>query len=163
MPSMSDAASCIQALASVCLVILTGLTLRVLRQYTTLTNTIADTGIKQAKIAAEQVENSRMPFVVLIAKPAEINRHGGGWAIENQGSGPALNIRHSDPRGNEGMFQTLRTFAVGDFQILNNYDVDVMRNHEFVIEYESISGIRYTTRVDWSDGPAWGHMLISYQ
>jgi len=132
----------IQALAAVGLVILTGLTLIVLWGYAKDTRTIARTG-------TAHIEMIDRPFVALLAKPAELNRHGGGWAIENQGNGTAMNIRHSHPQGEEGWVATLRPLAVGDFKFLMNFNLDVMRNRVFTIEYESLSGKKYKTTVDW--------------
>jgi hypothetical protein len=127
------------------LVVLTALTLIVLYGYAKDTKRIAKTGI-------EQLEKLQMPFVSLLAKPAEPNRHGGGWAIENQGTGPAINIRHSRPQGQDGWEPTVRTFAVGDFRIMENFDFNAVRNREFIIEYESLSGKKYRTVVDWPAG-----------
>jgi hypothetical protein len=134
----------IQALAAVGLVILTLLTLRVLRGYAEDTAKIASTGIAQ-------IEKMDMPFVALLQKPAE-QRHQGGWAIENRGSGTAINIRHSEPHGNDGWVQSFnRPLSVGDFSFLA-INIDVMRNRVFVIEYESLSGKKYRTTVDWPEG-----------
>lgn len=80
----------IEALAAVAIVVLTLLTLLVLRDYAADTKTIA-------KVSLSQAEDMQKPFLVLLSKPQELNRHGGGWALENQGFGPAINIRHSDP------------------------------------------------------------------
>jgi len=84
-------------------VVLTGVTLIVLCVYVYDTRRIAQASVAQA-------ENSQKPFLVLLPKPAEFERHGGGWALENQGFGPAMNIRHSDIGGGgslERMFERL--------------------------------------------------------
>lgn len=44
-----------------------------------------------------------------------------------------------------------RPLAVGDFSFLA-FNIDVMRNRVFIIEYESLSGKKYKTTVDWPDG-----------
>jgi hypothetical protein len=102
----------IQAIAAIGLVFLTGWTLKVLRQYA------RDTG-RIARIGNLQMEKMDMPFLALLVKPAEHERHGGGWAIENHGKGTAINIRHSEPQGNDGWVQTVSPLAVGDFRLLN--------------------------------------------
>jgi hypothetical protein len=134
----------IEALAAVAIVILTLLTLLVLRDYAADTKTIA-------KVSLSQAEDMQKPFLVLLSKPQELNRHGGGWALENQGFGPAINIRHSDPGGNEQFRENVRALGKGDFFIMEGFNIDVMRNHVFTAEYDSLSGKRYRTRVEWRD------------
>ena len=79
----ADLPSWIQALAALSLVILTFLTLIVLRKYA------ADTK-KIANISASQTESSQMPFLAVVMRPETYNSSG-GWGIENQGFGPAIN------------------------------------------------------------------------
>ena len=123
----------IEALAAVVIVVLTLLTLLVLRDYAADTKTIA-------KVSLSQAENMQRPFVVLLSKPPELNRHGGGWALENQGFGPAINIRHSDPGGEEVFRENVRALGRGDFLIMEGFNIDVMPNHVFTAEYDSLSG-----------------------
>jgi hypothetical protein len=80
----------IQALDAICLVILTLLTLIILRGYAADTKTIADTSVSQT-------ENSQMPFLAVAMREGDGNAQG-GWTVENQGFGPALNIGFSDYR-----------------------------------------------------------------
>jgi hypothetical protein len=89
---------------------------------------------------------------VLLPKPAEFERHGGGWALENQGFGPAMNIRNSDIGGGGQFRENVRALAKTDFIILEGFNIDVMRNHVFTAEYESLGGRRYRTVVQWRDG-----------
>jgi hypothetical protein len=134
----------IQSLAAVGLVILTAWTLKILRGYAQDTATIAKTG-------TAQIEKMDMPFVTLLQKPAG-EGHRGGWVIGNVGNGTAINIQHSHPQGEEGMVRSFnRPLAVGDFSFLA-INVDVMRNRVFVIEYQSLSGKKYKTTVDWPEG-----------
>ena len=71
------------------MVILSGATLVILYGYARDTKTIAEKSV-------EQVENAQMPFLALVSKEADVRPHfTGGWVLENQGSGAALNIRHS--------------------------------------------------------------------
>jgi hypothetical protein len=61
-------------------VVLTGVTLIVLCVYVYDTRRIAQASVAQA-------ENSQKPFLVLLPKPAEFERHGGGWALDIYWSG----------------------------------------------------------------------------
>jgi hypothetical protein len=136
----------VQALAAVALVVLTGATLLVLRGYARDTKTIADKSV-------EQIENAQRPFIALVSKAADVRPHfTGGWVIENQGSGAALNIRHSEPQGNDGWVENVTPLAKGDFHPLSTFNSTVMQHRVFTIEYESLSGTQYTTNVDWPDG-----------
>lgn len=63
------------------------LTLVVLAKYAFDTNQIA-------KASVLQIENSQMPFLTVAMRETVQDRQG-GWVIENQGFGPALNIRYS--------------------------------------------------------------------
>ncbi len=126
-------------------VVLTGVTLIVLCVYVYDTRRIAQASVAQA-------ENSQKAFLVLLPKPAEFERHGGGWALENQGFGPAMNIRHSDIGGGGQFRENVRALAKTDFIILEGFNIDVMRNHVFTAEYESLGGRRYRTVVQWRDG-----------
>src|ERR1700723_1098395 len=84
------------------------LTLIVLKGYAADTKTIA-------MASASQTENAQKPFVALVTKNAVPARHFvGGWAIENQGFGSALDIRHSEPQGNEAWVYTT-PLSKGDF------------------------------------------------
>jgi hypothetical protein len=135
----------IEALAAVAIVILTYLTLIVLKEYAADTKTIA-------KASVLQTENAQKPFLALVFKPENIAQHfPGGWALENQGFGTALNIRHSEPRGNAGWVY-VTPLAKDIFHVLNTFDIDVMRNQVFTAEYESLSGVKYRTVVAWQDG-----------
>ena|ERR1700722_19661289 len=135
----------IQTLAAVAIVGLTLATLLVLKDYAADTKTIA-------KASLAQVENAQRPFLVLLPKPQELLQHGGGWAIENQGFGPAINLRHSDTGGGGEFRENVRALGRGDFIILVGFDINVMRNHDFTAEYESLSGKRYRTVVTWPNG-----------
>jgi len=131
--------------AAVALAFLTYRTLIVLREYAADTKTIA-------KASAWQTENAQKPFLVLLPKPQELGRHGGGWALENQGFGPAINIRHSDVGGADAFRENVRALAAGDFLIFHQFAYDVMIQRVFTAEYESLSGAKYRTVVVWQDG-----------
>jgi hypothetical protein len=135
----------IQTLSAVAIVGLTLATLLVLRDYAADTKTIA-------KASLAQIENAQKPFLVLLSKPQELGRHGGGWAVENQGFGPAINIRHSDPGGGGEFRESVRALARGAYIILEGFNSHVMKTQGFTAEYESLSGKRYRTVVVWQDG-----------
>src|SRR5438128_6468073 len=82
----ADLPSWIQALAAACLVILTLLTLIVLRRYAADTKKIAD-------VSASQTESSQMPFLAVVMRADTFDSRG-GWGIENQGFGPAINVSY---------------------------------------------------------------------
>jgi hypothetical protein len=88
---------------------------------------------------------------VLLNKPQEVGKHGGGWALENQGFGPAINIRHSDAGGSGQSRENVRALVRGDFFFLETFNLDVMQNHVFTAEYESLSCTKYRTVVAWQD------------
>jgi hypothetical protein len=137
----------IQALAAAALVGLTWRTLLVLREYAKDTKTIANKSI-------EQIEIAQKPFLALVLKPENIvARFPGGWVIENQGFGAALNIRHSQLQDADG-WVNITPIAKSDFHVLTAFDENGMRarNRVFTIEYESLSGIKYATVVDWQHG-----------
>jgi hypothetical protein len=142
--------NCIQAIAAVTMVILSGATLVILYGYARDTKTIAEKSV-------EQVENAQMPFLALVSKEADVRPHiTGGWVLENQGSGAALNIRHSEPQGNDGWVENVPPLAVGEFRPLRGgLNVTVMRQRVFTIESSpssmGLSAVR-STQQPWT-GP----------
>jgi hypothetical protein len=82
----------IQALAAVFLVGLTGWTLKVLRGYAEDTNSLARDTASLARDSASQLDSAQMPFLAVASKPPEPGGRTGGFVIENQGLGPALNV-----------------------------------------------------------------------
>lgn len=100
-----------------------------------------------AKASLLQIENAQKPVLVLLQKPQVVGQHAGGWALENQGSGAAINVRHSDIGGGGQFRENVRALAKSDFLIFESFNIDVMRNHVFTAEYESLGGRRYRTVV----------------
>jgi hypothetical protein len=135
----------VQALSALAVAVLTLLTLIVLKRYAADTKTIANASVLQT-------ENAQKPFLVLLLKPQVVGQHGGGWALENQGFGPAMNIRHSDAGGSGHFKENARALARDDYFFLEAFNIDVMRNQVFTAEYESLSGAKYRTVVAWQDG-----------
>jgi hypothetical protein len=127
----------IQAFAAVGIVILTFLTLIVLRGYA------ADTK-KIAQASVTQTENSQMPFLVIALQPGSPSQSQ-GWGIENQGFGPAINItfivgntRWSKP-----------PLAKGGKHYVHNEVSQAVGGEGIEIQYESLSGMRYRTTITW--------------
>jgi hypothetical protein len=104
--------------------------------------------------ALNQTENTQRPFLALTLKEPEVGDHHlpRGWGLENQGYGPAMNIRHSEPAGNDGWVENVNPIKGGDFALVRNFDPGVMQHHAFTVEYESLSGTKYQTIVQWREG-----------
>lgn len=139
---MINWASWIQAISAVCVVALTAATLWVLWGYAADTKVIA-------RVSASQTENSQMPFLAVIMKESA-----GGWNIQNQGFGPAINIRYTgDSQGNERVLRSTPPLGAGEWRELHNQISAVFaRWHEFELEYQSLSGRNYGTKVSMQDG-----------
>ena len=114
--------SWIQAISAACIVALTFLTLIVLRKYAADTRTIADA-------SASQIENSQMPFLAVVMRP-ETHDSTGGWGIENQGFGPAIDVSYS-------------SIVAAHADIADAFAL----KQRLVIRYESLSGAKYCTTV----------------
>ena len=148
-----DWLSSIQALAAVAIVFFTGWTLKVLREYARDTKKIAETGLKQIEHAQEQIEQSQMPFLTVAWRERE-GAMSGGWEIQNQGFGPAMNIRFFPYFTENGeVWRYITNMAKGaartDFH--NHMDKCLKsreKNRTFTIEYSSLSGMCYRTTVD---------------
>ena len=148
-----DWPSRIQALGAVAIVFFTGWTLRVLREYARDTKKIAETGIRQTEHSQEQIEQSQMPFLTVAWRERE-GTTPGGWEIQNQGFGPAMNIRFFPCFTETGeVWRYITNMAKGaartDFH--NHMDKCLKsreQNRTFTIEYSSLSGMSYRTAVD---------------
>lgn len=138
---MSAVTNWIQAIATAAMVVLTFLTLMVLIRYA------ADTK-KIAEGSASQTENSQMPCLVVVM----LHEDGGrGWAIENQGFGPALNIRFTGfDGGNQPAMKTIPPLAAKAHRFAHNDIAEVFQRwpQEFRINYESLSGTKYFTTLN---------------
>lgn len=135
---LPDLPSWIQALVAVGALILAAWSLKVLRDYAADTKKIADASVSQT-------ENSQKPFLAVIMR--ETNP--GGWAIENQGFGPAVNVRYSGHiRGNPAIARAIEPVPQGRIVALHQDIADAFAsNQAFVIEYESLSGRHYRSTV----------------
>jgi hypothetical protein len=136
---MIDWPSWIQAISALGIVILTGATLLVLKDYAADTKTIA-------KVSTSQTESSQMPFLVVV--------HHEGFCIQNQGFGPAINILYSgDDGGNVTVKKSIPPLGIGEARAMH-YEIDRVldRWRVFEIEYQSLSGGNYGTRVSMEDG-----------
>src|SRR5690242_609644 len=113
---ISAATNWIQAVAAVALVLLTLLTLLVLIRYAADTKRIAEASVSQT-------ENSQMPCLV-VTRLYEPSHRTIGWGIQNQGTGPALNIRFTGFNGgNEPAMKPTPPLAAGEERLLQN-DID---------------------------------------
>lgn len=136
----ADLPSWIQALAALSLVILTFLTLIVLRKYA------ADTK-KIANVSASQTESSQMPFLAVVMRPETYNSSG-GWGIENQGFGPAINVSYSSSDQADAAFMQVEPIAKGGILAAHADIADAFSlRQRLVIRYESLSGAKYRTTV----------------
>ena len=101
---LTTGADWLQALAAVGIVILTLLTLHVLREYASDTKRIAQASVKQT-------ENSQLPFLAVFFQPnTAVDQE--GWTVANQGSGPAINISWGTVQGGRLIYR-IPSFAAG--------------------------------------------------
>jgi len=132
--------SWIQAISAACIVALTFLTLIVLRKYAADTRTIADA-------SASQTENSQMPFLAVVMRP-ETHDSTGGWGIENQGFGPAIDVSYSSSDQPDAAFTRVEPIAKGSIVAAHADIADAFAlKQRLVIRYESLSGAKYCTTV----------------
>jgi hypothetical protein len=130
--------SWIEAVAALSLVALTYLTLVVLKDYAADTKTIA-------KASASQLENVQMPFLVVVPKLQ------GGWVIENQGFGPAINATWAYTQAGK-VIRPIPALAVGATHNVQNEFPQLVGNPLGVsIDYESLSGLKYQTLITWGN------------
>jgi hypothetical protein len=128
----------IEALAALGLVGLTYLTLVVLRDYAADTKTIA-------KASASQLENAQKPFLVVVPTLQ------GGWVIENQGFGPAINATWAYTQAGK-VIRQIPALAVGATHNVQNEFPQLVGNPLGVsIDYESLSGLKYQTLITWGN------------
>lgn len=133
----------IQALASVGIVVLTVLTLIVLRRYAADTKTIA-------KVSASQTENATMPILVVVKRTnITPNYREDIWSIKNQGFGPAINIRftgHAEG-ANETSIKLTFPLGAGEERVIREIEEVLNKWLKFEMWYESLSGLEYGTKV----------------
>jgi hypothetical protein len=133
----------IQAFAAISIVGLTLVTLIVLKDYATDTKRIA-------RASVSQLENAQMPFLALIMRES-LPDNPGGWGIQNQGFGPAMNVSFGSGRSDAAV-RHLGSMPTGETQPVH-YDIEDAfgLTQQVVIEYESLSGMKYRTIVAKSD------------
>jgi hypothetical protein len=129
----------VQAGAESALTVLTLLTLIVLKGYADDTKIIA-------KESVAQTENAQRPFLTLVLCEGRVGIVN-GWNIQNQGFGPALNIRYTLPDGQAQITRSITALAVGGVQSYN-VDIDNALQQGVTIDYDSLSGLRYRTVVN---------------
>jgi|SRR5439155_3598654 len=135
----------IQAVAATGIAVLTLLTLIVLKRYASDTKTIASASVSQ-------LENSQMPFLAIVMRPSTRESEG-GWGIQNQGFGPAVNVRYSGHSREASHTQSIEPLAKGAIEAVHADIADAFNlKRPVVIEYESLSGLKYRTIVTMVDG-----------
>ncbi len=128
-------ASLIGPAVSVLTLVLAGWTLAILRKYAADTKTIA-----RASVA--QLEKSQMPFLDVIM--VDLPPHS-GWQIQNQGFGPALNVRCSFVEG-----RNIPSLAPGAAHLVQReFPSLISSKTASEIQYESLSGSVYHTFITW--------------
>jgi hypothetical protein len=134
----------IQAIAAMGIVALTLLTLIVLKKYASDTKTIANASISQ-------LENSQMPFLAIVMRRST-RESDGGWGIQNQGFGPAVNVSYSGHGREASHTQSVEPLAKGATEAVHADIADAFSlKRPVVIEYESLSGLKYRTIVTMVD------------
>jgi hypothetical protein len=133
----------IEALAALGIVVLTYRTLVVLKDYA------ADTK-KIAKASVSQLDNTQMLFLVVVQKPRTADFQG-GWVLENQGFGSAINVTWTYTQHGRVVrpFLPLAPRAIHDVQ--NEYAQIFGNPLGLSIDYESLSGLKYQTLITWGN------------
>jgi hypothetical protein len=134
----------VQAIADFVLALVTSITLWVVIKYAGDTKTIAEN-------SSVQIENAQMPFVaiVMLTDPERTSN----WAIKNQGRGTALNIHYTRYLPDKlAISQWMTPLAPGELYPLPKENDQQMPERGFTVEYESLSGMRYRTTVEWESG-----------
>jgi hypothetical protein len=133
----------IEALAALGIVALTYLTLVVLKDYAADTKLIA-------RASGSQLEASQMPFLVVVEKP-RTPEYEGGWVIENQGFGPAINATWTYTQAGK-VILPIPSLAPRAFRGVQNRYPQLIGNPQGVsIDYESLSGLKYQTLITWGN------------
>ena len=143
MQNIANLANWIQAGAAVCIVVFTAWTLRVLRDYANDTNRIAND-------SASQTDRAQMPFLTITREDGD-----GGWVVENQGFGPALNAAYTFSKDGKRLQRCLPSLGPGGcskVHVHNDFGTTIGEKQSFDIEYESLSGKRYGTVVKMLEG-----------
>ncbi len=137
--------SAIQAVAAVFIVGLTGLTLIVLKQYADDTKTIA-------RVSVSQLESLHLPFLA-VRQEENVPHQIGGWVLENQGSGPAINISYRYHHNGQEIVRQLQSLGPRTPRsVQNDFANAVGSQAGFNIRYESLSGSEYCTLIEWENG-----------
>jgi hypothetical protein len=133
----------IQAFAAVAIVILSGWTLIVLREYAADTRKIAQSSLKQT-------ENSQLPFLAVFFQPnTAVDQE--GWVVQNKGSGTAINISLSAAVADK--VEHIPSLAAGARYTIHRRFSPVEGNQEKIdVKYESLSGLEYRTLITWIGG-----------
>lgn len=106
-----------------------------------------------AQNSVEQLERSDIPFLDLANQP---HLEGGGvnrWVWRNYGKGPAINVKiQYEANSPTRHTQLISSLAPGDQYSVGGGSYHEMCHRKYRAEYESISGRRYCTTIEWSKG-----------
>jgi hypothetical protein len=131
----------IQAVAAAGIAILTLLTLLVLKRYAADTKTIASASVTQ-------IENSQMPFLAL-AMSYSIQNQPAGWVLENQGPGPAINVKFVQLEGGKGVRSIPPIGPEKMCELYPEIGNAAGEKAPMQIDYESLSGSSCRTVITW--------------
>jgi hypothetical protein len=134
--------SAIQAAGAGIIVLVSALTLIVLCIYAADTKRIA-------KASVQQVENAQTPFLA-VRQEENVPNQVGGWILENQGFGPALNIVCRYCENQQEVRVYMYSLGPRTPRSLQNHFANARGTPEgFTIEYASLSGKNYETFITW--------------
>ena len=86
-------------------------------------------------------------FLAVVMRPETYNSSG-GWGIENQGFGPAINVSYSSSDQADAAFMQVEPIAKGGVLAAHADIADAFSlRQRLVIRYESLSGAKYRTTV----------------
>jgi hypothetical protein len=114
-----------------------------------------------ARADALQLSNAQMPFLVLTQKHFEDEIHKRfytRWAVENQGSGPALDVtidcKYEFIEGQDvhSFELAMNPIPAGGNELLGEPRPSKERILDCQIRYTSLSGERCVTRIEMADG-----------
>ncbi|HTR24766.1 MAG TPA: hypothetical protein VMI10_12345 [Terriglobales bacterium] len=100
----------------------------------------------------QQIDNAQMPFLA-VRQQEQLVGQIGGWVLENQGFGPALNILCSYRQNQQDVRFQMYSLGPQTPRSLGNHFANAQGTPEgFKIEYGSVSGKKYETLIIWEAG-----------
>jgi hypothetical protein len=137
--------SVIQAIATAGIVILTLLTLIVLLGYARDTKRIAQASV-------DQLDNAQMPFLA-VRQEENVAGQVAGWVLDNQGSGPAINISYKYNHNGREVVREMHCLGPRTPRSIQNDFANATGSPQgFSIRYESLAKKPYETFISWEAG-----------